>query len=151
MHLTDKHRNTAKREITTIQNVGGVLLHRVISKNTSASTQERNHVTASNVEKLLLDWVILKHTGASTQERSHSAARSVDRVLLIRVISKTTSASTQERSRITAQSVEKSFTVQRNLQDNQRIHTGEKPPHCSVCGKSSTDKSALTTHYRIPT
>ncbi|XP_047670745.1 zinc finger protein 135-like [Tachysurus fulvidraco] len=45
----------------------------------------------------------------------------------------------------------KSFMQQSNLQTHQRIHTGVTPYHCSECGKSFIIQSKLQVHQRIHT
>ncbi|KAI4893859.1 hypothetical protein NFI96_005053 [Prochilodus magdalenae] len=106
--LTDQHKRLqSKKKLITAQSLRKVLLHRKISTDASAFTQERNRFTAQSVERLLLHRVSSKHTSAFIQERNRITAQSVERVLLHRVISNYTSAFIQERNRITAQSVER--------------------------------------------
>ncbi|XP_015424953.1 PREDICTED: zinc finger protein 784 [Myotis davidii] len=47
--------------------------------------------------------------------------------------------------------VSEPFRRSSDMRDHERVHTGERPYHCGVCGKGFTQSSVLSGHARIHT
>ncbi|GLD72871.1 zinc finger protein 771-like protein [Lates japonicus] len=58
---------------------------------------------------------------------------------------------TEERRRSAAASRGQTFTLRGNLRTHMRIHSGERPHGCTVCGKSFGRRATLVRHVRSHT